>query len=57
MYMALHEMTSHDMVHSCMVYTERAKIAAVLCSTSHVTVKQHCKYTTTVDIQKRTIKS
>ena len=32
-----------------MVYTERAETAAVLCGTSH-------KYTTSVDIQKRTKK-
>ena len=27
-----------DMVHGCMVYTERAKMAAVSCGTSHVSV-------------------
>ena len=36
----------------CMVYTECAKMAAVSCSTSHVTTKQHCKYNTSVIIQK-----
>ena len=43
------------MVHGCMVYTERAETAAVSRSTSHVTTKQRCEYTTWVDIQKRTI--
>ena len=38
------------MVHGCMVYTERAEMAAVSCGTSR------CKYTTSVDIQKRAIK-
>ena len=38
------------MVHGCMVYTERAETAAVSRGTS-------CKYTTSVDIQKRAIKS
>ena len=33
-----------DIVHGCMVYTERAKMAAVSC--------QHCKYATLVDIKK-----
>ena len=32
----------------CMVYTERAETAAVLCDTSHVTTKQRCKYATLV---------
>ena len=40
-----------DMVHSCTVYTEHAEMAAVLRGTSHVTTKQHCKYTTWVDTQ------
>ena len=40
-----------DMVHGCMVYTECAKTAAVSPSASHVTTKQHCKYTTLGDIQ------
>ena len=38
-----------DMVHGCMVYTERAKTAAVLCGTNHASA---VKYTTSVDIQK-----
>ena len=42
-----------DMVHGCMVYTERAKMAAVSCHQPC----QRCKYTTSVDIQKRAIKS
>ena len=46
-----------DVVHGCMVYTERAEMAAVSHGTSHVTVKERCKYTTSVDIQKRAIKS
>ena len=37
-------------VHGCMVYTDHAEIAAVPCGTSHVTTKQHCRYTT-VDIK------
>ena len=41
----------HEMVHGCMVYTEYAKMAAVLHGTSHGTTKQRCKYTTLVDIQ------
>ena len=45
------------MVHGCMVYTERAKMAAVWRGASHVTVKQHCKNTTVVDIQKHAIKT
>ena len=36
-----------------MVYTERAKTRAVSRGTSHVTTKQRCEYTTSVDIQKR----
>ena len=47
-YMALHEVI--DVVHGCMVYTEHAQKAAVSHGTSHVTTKQHCKYTTSVDI-------
>ena len=35
-----------------MVYTERADMAAVSRGTSHVIIKQRCKYTTSVDIQK-----
>ena len=45
-----------DMVHGCMVYTERAETAAVSRDTNHVTAKQRCKYTTSVGIQKRAIK-
>ena len=48
-YMTLHE---SDMVHGCMVYTERAEMAAVSCGTSHVS-----KYITSVDIQKHAMKS
>ena len=40
----------HYMVHGCMVYAECAEMAAVSCGTSHVTIKQRCKYTTSVDI-------
>ena len=40
-----------DMVHVCMVYTERAETAAVSSGTSHVRTKQCCNYTTWVDIQ------
>ena len=39
-----------------MVHTERAETAAVSRGTSHVTTKQRCKYTTSVDIVKRAIK-
>ena len=39
-----------DMVHGCMV-CERAETAAVASGTSHVTTKQRCKHTTSVDIQ------
>ena len=39
------------MVRGCMVYTQRAETAAVSRGTSHVTTKQRCKYTTSVDIQ------
>ena len=39
-----------DMVHG-LVHTERAETAAVSRGTSHVTTKQRCKYTTSVDIQ------
>ena len=38
------------------VHTERAEMAVVSHGTSHVTVKERCKYTTSVDIQKRAIK-
>ena len=34
------------MVHGCTVYTERAEMGAVSCGTSHVTIKQRCKYST-----------
>ena len=47
-YEALHEV--NDIVHGCMVYTERAEAAAVSRGTSHVTTKQRCKYTTSVEI-------
>jgi len=49
MYVALHEVTW------CMVYTERAETAAVSCGT--ILPFQRCKGTTSVDIQKRAIKS
>ena len=38
------------MVHGCMVYTERAEMAAVSRN------NQRCKYTTSVDVQKYAIK-
>ena len=44
-------MKYRDMVHGCMVYTENVEKAAVSRGTSHVTMKQRCKYTTWVDIQ------
>ena len=34
------------MVHDCMEYTERAETTTVSCGTSHVTIKQRCKYST-----------
>ena len=34
-----------------MVYTERVDVAAVSRGTSHVTTKQPCKYTTSVDVK------
>jgi len=40
-----------------MVYTECGEMAAVSCSTSHVTTKQHCKYAILLNIKKYTIKS
>ena len=49
---ALHEVS--DVVHGCMVCTERAETAVVSCGTSHAS---GVKYTTSVDIRKRTIKS
>ena len=48
-YVALH---GSDMVHGCLVYTDRAQMAAVSCGTSHAS-----KYTTSVDIEKHAIKS
>ena len=39
------------MVHVYMVYTERAETASVSRGTSHITTKQRCKYTTSVDIK------
>ena len=39
------------MVHNCMMYTERANMAAVLSGTSHVRIKQRHNYTTWVNIQ------
>ena len=45
------------MVPASMVYTERAETAAVSRDTSHVTVKQRCKFTTSLDIQKRAVNS
>ena len=41
----------HEVVWHAAWYTERAKMAAISSGTSHVTTKQHCKYTTLVDIQ------
>ena len=43
------------MVHGCMVYTERANMAAVSRGTMYV--RAVSTYTTSVDIQKRAIKS
>ena len=40
-----------NMVHDYMMYTERAKTTAVSHGTSHVTTKQCCTYTTSVNIQ------
>ena len=37
MYVALHEVTAHG----CMVYTEGAETAAVLCGTSHASAYVH----------------
>ena len=36
---------------SCMVYAEHAKTAAVSRGISHVTTKQRCNYTTSMDTQ------
>ena len=51
-YVASHVVS--DIVHGCMVYTEGADTAVVSCVTSHAS---GVKYTTSVDIQKRAIKS
>ena len=59
MYVALHEVMC--MMNGCTIqpftmhvmYTERDETAAVSRGTSHVTTKQRCKYTTSVDTQKR----
>ena len=40
------------MTHGCMMYTERATVAAVSNGTSHVRTKQRCSRTTWVDIQR-----
>ena len=40
------------MVHGCMVYTEHAEMAAVLCGISHASAVTQSKYTALVDIQK-----
>ena len=55
----LHEVTGcmvawSDIVHGCMVYTERAETGAVSCGTSHVST---LKYTTSVDNKKHAIKT
>ena len=39
----------------CVVYTKRAEMAAVSCGASHVTTKQHCKYSTSVEIVKNAL--
>jgi len=44
-----------DMVHGWMVYTEGGEMAAVSRGTSHVTIKQRCKYTTSVGIQENAL--
>ena len=41
-----------DMVHGCMVHTERAEMAAASCGTSHASA-----VSTSMDSQKRAIKS
>ena len=46
-----------DMARGCVVYTERAETAAISRGTSHVTTKQRYKYITSLDIQKRAIKT
>ena len=40
-----------------MVYTERAETAAASSGTSHITTKQHCNFTTWVDIQSAVLKA
>ena len=49
-----HTFVWSDLVRGCMMHTECAKMAAVSCGTSRV---NGVKYTTSVDIQKHTIKS
>ena len=44
-------MEGRDIVHGCIARTERAETAAVSRGTSHVTTKQRCQYTTSVEIQ------
>ena len=51
--LAWRDMTEHTKT-DMMGHTE---MAAVSHGTSHVAIKQHCKYTTLVDIQKHAIKS
>ena len=46
-----------DMVHSCMVYKERAETAAVSCGTSHASAARTYTHTTSAGIQKRVVKS
>ena len=41
-----------NIVHNYMLYTERAETTAVSRGTSHLTTKQCCTYTTSVNIQK-----
>ena len=40
-----------DVMHGCMVYTERAEMAAVSSGTNHARTKQCCKYAPWVDTQ------
>ena len=47
--------TSDRAGHGCVVNTERAEIAAVSRGTSHVTINQRCKYTTSVYIFKNVL--
>ena len=44
------------MVHGFMVYTKHTEMAAFSCGTSHVTTKQCCMYTASMDIQKCAVK-